>query len=362
MKCTNEDVEYHIRRLNSSRSMNHSQRGLTFVGSTLAYAIKNISRYPFFRDTYKASDFKNGNIQRLIQESVMLINYADDWIPSPEKIGAFLADNAGVNQFEEYGNLVDRVDDLLDDDTRKLFSMRDSFLWFKIFSEFTKLGFEDDRFNEFLKDFDTLKEVEIDGETFASLTTKNTKGTSVIFAKVKYLTTLMYQYFGIEKAEEIDLQYDEMVGMYVDNFYEVETDIEVAEKNKDKVAIKSAFALKGKDDLSDSSVQEYLNNGELTQEDCEDAVAYVQDFIEDWSINIEPTSSILKEEKLPALLRLYKYSTDSEVEGNRAQNWFVNFADQEAVNHKLVGNYQKDYETLKKAFDSFASYESVVVA
>ena len=65
LKCTNEDVEYHIRRLNSSRSMNHSQRGLTFVGSTLAAIIKQISRKEFFRDTYKVTDFRNGNIQRL---------------------------------------------------------------------------------------------------------------------------------------------------------------------------------------------------------------------------------------------------------------------------------------------------------
>ena len=66
LKCTNEDVEYHIRRLNSSRSMNHSQRGLTFVGSTLAAIIKQISRKEFFRDTYKVTDFRNGNIQGLI--------------------------------------------------------------------------------------------------------------------------------------------------------------------------------------------------------------------------------------------------------------------------------------------------------
>ena len=362
LKCTNEDVEYHIRRLNSSRSMNHSQRGLTFVGSTLAAAIKQISRNTFFRDTYKITDFRNGNVQRLIQESVMLINFAEDWIPQPEKIGAFLAENAGVEQFEAFGDLVDRIDDILDDETRKLFNMRDSFLWFRIFHEFTKLGLEDEKFNEFLKSWDSLKETEIDGQTFASLTTKNTKGASVILSKIDYITSLLYQFFGLEREEEIDLQYGDDINTFVESFYDVEDDIEVSEKNRAKVAIKTAFAVKGKDDLSDSAVQGYLDNGELSEEDCMGVVAYVQDFIEDWAINIDPSSPVLKEDKLPALVRLYVYSTDSDVEGNRAQNWFINFADQETINKKLVGNYQKDFETLKKAFDSFATYENMGVA
>lgn len=362
LKCTNEDVEYHIRRLNSSRSMNHSQRGLTFVGSTLATVIKQISRKSFFRDTYKTTDFKNGNIQRLISESVMLINYAEDWIPSPEKIGAFLAENADSSQFNEFGNLVDRVDEILDDETRKLFNMRDSFLWFKVFSEFGKLGVEDEKFNNFLKDFEELKEMEIDGNTFASLTTKNTKGTSVILAKIDYLTSLLYQYFGQEKEAEVDLQYEGNVANYVEDFYDSESLIPVSDKNRAKVAIKSFYAMKGKDDISDKSIQEYLNKETPSTDDLIDACAYVQDFIDDWAINVDTSSSVMKEDKLPALIRLYKYSADSEVEGNRAQNWFVNFADQESVNHKLIGNYRKDYETLKKAFDSFVSYENLGVA
>lgn len=362
LKCTNEDVEYHIRRLNSSRSMNHSQRGLTFVGSTLAVAIKQISRNTFFRDTYKTADFKNGNVQRLISESVMLINFAEEWIPSPEKIGAFLAENAGVDQFEEFGEIVDRVDEILDDDTRKLFNMRDSFLWFRIFSEFTKLGINDEKFNDFLKDFDTLKEVEIDGNTFASLTTKNTKGTSVVLAKIDYLTSLLYEYFGEERKKEIDLEYGDDVAQFVEDFYEFETEIDVPKRKRGKVAIKTAYALKGKEDLSDSSVQEYLNNEGLTSDDFDDTFAFTQDFIDDWAVNVDPSSSVLKEDKLPALVRLYKYAVDSEVEGSRAQNWFINFVDQEVVNRKLIGNYKKDFETLKKAFDAFKDYENLGVA
>lgn len=362
LHCSNEDVEYHIRRLNSSRSMNHSQRGLTFVGTNLAMAIKRIGRKDFFRDTYKATDFKNGNIQRLISESVMLINFEDDWVSSPEKIGSFLGENADGNQFESFSDLVDRVDDILDDETRKLFNMRDSFLWFRVFNDFTKLGIEDEKFGDFLAAFDSLKGTEIDGETFASLNTKNTKAASAILKKIDYIEALMYNFFGEEKEEEIDLQYDDEVANFVEEFYEAETEVPVSEKNRAKVAIKTAFALKGKDDLSDRSVQKYLNDGELTFSDLEDGFAFTQDFCDDWAINVDQNSSILKEDKLPALVRLYKYVVESDVEGSRAQNWFINFADQEAVNRKLVGNYRKDWAVLLKSFKDFMTYESQSVA
>ena len=362
LQCSNEDVEYHIRRLNSSRSMNHSQRGLTFVGTTLAMAIKRIGRKDFFRDTYKTTDFKNGNVQRLISESVMLINFEDEWIPSPEKIGSFLGENAKPEQFEDFGELVDRVDEILDDNTRKLFNMRDSFLWFRIFNDFTRLGIDDEKFNDFLVAFDSLKETEINGETFSSLNTKNTKAASAILKKIDYIETLMYKFFGEEKEEEIDLKYDDEVERYVEEFYEAETEIPVSEKNRAKVAIKTAFALKGKEDLSDSSVQKYLDDGELTFPDLEDGFAFTQDFCDDWAINVDQNSSILKEDKLPALVRLYKYAVESEVDDSRAQNWFINFADQEAVNKRLVGNYQKDFALLRKEFDNFAAYEKNGIA
>lgn len=357
LNCTNEDVEYHIRRLNSSRSMNHSQRGLTFIGSTLAAVVKTISRKDFFRDTYKVTDFRNGNVQRLISESVMLINFADDWIPSPEKIGAFLGENAKSEQFEHFGDLVDRVDEILDEDTRKLFNMRDSFLWFRIFNDFTKIGIEDEKFNDFLREFDNLKTKEIDGETFDSLNTKNTKAASPIQKKVSYIEALMYEYIDVEPEESLDLQYSDEVGEFVERFCDVTKEDVVSD---DKTAIKTAFALKGKEDLSDSSIQAALDSGELVEEDLWNAITFTEDFIDDWVIN--SNTSIVNKEKLPALVRLYKDTTESDVEANRIQNWFVNFSDQERVNHRLTGNYKKDYEVLKKAFESFVNYETLGVA
>lgn len=361
LKCSNEDVEYHIRRLNSSRSMNHSQRGLTFVGSNFAMAIKRITGKNFFRDTYKNTDKRNGNMQRMVFESVMLINHENDWIKAPEKIGAFLNENANASEFEEFSTLVDRVDDILDDDTRKLFNMRDSFIWFRVFNDFAKLGIDDERFNDFLRAFNGgLKEKTVNGVNFSDLCVKSTKDLSIIRRKVEYLEALLWEFLGAEKETEQDLVVGEKFESYVENFRDLMSGIVDCDE---KTALKSFYSLRGEEDLSDAHIQELINKEEKDlSEEFEDVLSYVQDFIDDWVLNMNLDSPILKKDRIPALIRLYKNSCESEVEGNRVQNWFLNFADQESVNQKLTGNYQKDWGTLKKAFTSFVNYETLGVA
>jgi hypothetical protein len=287
----------------------------------------------------------------------MLINFEEGWTSSPEKIGAYLGENANGAQFEEFGDLVDRVDDVIDEETRKLFTMKDSFIWFRVFADFSSMGIADEKFNDFLVAWESLKIKDVNGREFADLNTKATKDLSSIQAKIDYIEALMYEFFGEEKEEEIDIECDAETWEFVDEFYSVETAIPVVAKNRAKVAVKTALALRGKEDLSDSSVQESLNAGELDEVTKEDAIAFTQDFLDDWLLSVREDSSIIKEEKLPALVRLYKYTVDSEIEGSRAQNWFLNFVDQEEKNQRLVGNYSKDWKTLKGAFDAFLNYE-----
>lgn len=362
LKCSNEDVEYHIRRLNSSRSMNHSQRGLTFIGSNFAMSIKRITGKDFFRDTYKITDKRNGNIQRMVFESVMLINFEDDWISAPEKIGAFLSENANTSQFENFGTLVDRVDDVLDDETRKLFNMRDSFVWFKVFSDFLRLGVDDEKFNDFLKAFDGgLKEKVVDGVNYADLCVKSTKDLLNIRRKVEYLESLLWEFLGFKKEKEFDLSY----GSEFESFVSEVRNITDGIVNVDaKTAIKTFFALRGEEDLSDSHIQELINETENADfsEELNDAISYVHDFIDDWAINVALDSSILKKEMFASLVRLYKYSCESDVEGNRAQEWFLNLEYQERTNPILVGNYQIDWKVLIKKFQDFSTYERYGVA
>lgn len=200
--CTASEIESHIRRYNTSRSMNHSQRGLTFLGLDFGLTLRGIQRKSFFSNTYKEKDFQNGAVQRIIMESIMLINYQEDWKSSPEKIGEYLSQNADGGDFVEFAEYVDRIDDVLDDETRAMFTTRDSFLWFKVFSDFTEMGYDDEKFNDFLKAFDSLKDTEIDGETFESLNSKSTKMASAIEKKINYIEELIQQYLSSQSVEK----------------------------------------------------------------------------------------------------------------------------------------------------------------
>ena len=200
--CTASEIESHIRRYNTSRSMNHSQRGLTFLGLDLGLNLRGIQRKSFFAKTYKEKDFSNGAVQRIIMESIMLIGYQDAWKSSPEKIGEYLSKNADGSDFVEFAEYVDRIDDILDDETRELFTTKDSFLWFKIFSDFSDLGYPDEMFNDFLKAFDSLKNTNIDGETFESLNSRSTKMASVIEKKISYIEELMLRYLDSQNKEK----------------------------------------------------------------------------------------------------------------------------------------------------------------
>lgn len=201
--CTASEIESHIRRYNTSRAMNHSQRGLTFLGLDFGLSLRGIQRKNFFRKTYKEKDFSNGAVQRIIMESIMLINYQDAWKSSPEKIGEYLSQNADGGDFVEFAEYVDRVDEILDDETREKFTTRDSFLWFKIFADFADMGVDDVKFNDFLKAFDSLKETEIDGETFESLNFRSTKMASAIEKKIDYIEELMSRYLASHPIEKV---------------------------------------------------------------------------------------------------------------------------------------------------------------
>ena len=88
LNCSNEDIEYHIRRYNASKPMSVAQKGITHLGEQYARIAKAIAGKPFFRDkgNYRISEFTNGTMDRVITESVMAINFPGDWKKKNEDI------------------------------------------------------------------------------------------------------------------------------------------------------------------------------------------------------------------------------------------------------------------------------------
>ena len=205
LNCSEEDIGYHIERYNDGKPMTAPQKGLTKLGTQYAELVKSISVLPFFKNTgsYKASEFKNGTIQRVVVESVMTAKFLDSWKKNQEDMCRFLKEEASVSDFEALKEMVIRLDAVVTEETAALFDSKDSFLWFGLFASFLDLGLPDDAFISFLAEFaETLHKRPVDGMTYDALCidqktgkVKATKDRSVVAGKMNLLKKLMREYF-----------------------------------------------------------------------------------------------------------------------------------------------------------------------
>ena len=197
LNCSDEDIEYHIGRYNEGKPMNPAQKGLGSLGTRFAGIVKSIANMDFFKDGdgYKPSELNNGTLNRVVIESVMVINYLDQWKKQQEEICVFLRDHASCEDFDNFEDVVERLTKVITEETSEMFNAKDSFLWFCLFDKFTKLGIEDCRFVEFLSEFKHgLSDKPVNGITYEALDEKGTKDKRVIMEKLKLLEVLMKEY------------------------------------------------------------------------------------------------------------------------------------------------------------------------
>ena len=205
-------------------------------------------------------------------------------------MASFLNENSSIDEFNMFNSFIERLENIITEDLRDLFTSKDSFIWFTMFEKFTQLGIDDGRFADFLRAFKSnFKFATVDGVSFVELDeNRGTKDKSVIAAKLSLLTKLMCEYLGVNQEflsndvilaftqenvdteineEDIEL-YTEMLTDLIDN-----TEIKaVALKNKPSVISIIAFACINDIDLdghittllsdtllSDSQEENYLN-------------------------------------------------------------------------------------------------------
>lgn len=212
LNCSEEDIGYHIERYNDGKPMTKPQKGITKIGTEFAEMVKSISNMSFFKNVggYKVSEFKNGTIDRVVIESVMSVNYFSDWKKEVEKLCEYLKENATSETFDNFEDMVERLEKNITDDVADMFDSKDSFLYFGLYSKFINTGLEDEKFMEFMAEFSrSLHSKEIDGTTYDKLCvnpstgkTYGTKDKNVVSPKMKMLETLMYDFLHIDKENE----------------------------------------------------------------------------------------------------------------------------------------------------------------
>ena len=202
IQCSDEDIAYHIQRYNQGKPMNIVQKGFTHLSEEFAREIKAIAAMPLFQDSgISFKQYNNGSVNRVIIESVMAINFLDNWKKSPEEISKYLSKNAKMAMFEEVEDSINRLQSVVTDESRELFDLKNTFIWLTLFAKFKKLGVDDALFNDFLIAFnEELQYKSINGETYASIDDgKNTKDKSVLTKKISHLELLLNDYLFNDK-------------------------------------------------------------------------------------------------------------------------------------------------------------------
>ena len=201
-----EDCDAHriaqlIKRYNNHTSMNSNQKAFTFVDK-FAGEVRDIIDSRFFLDcgTYTEKERNKGVLERVVLESVMCMFHFDQWKKQPKQVASFLNENSSVEEFDKFYSIIDRLENVITEDLKDLFSSKDSFIWFTMFEKFSNLGIGDEKFAEFLRAFkDGLREAVIGEISFAELDeNRGTKDRAVVSAKLNLLTSLMCKYFNID--------------------------------------------------------------------------------------------------------------------------------------------------------------------
>lgn len=220
LNCSEEDIGYHIERYNDGKPMTSPQKGITKLGTEYAQLVKSISNMSFFKDMggYKVSEFKNGTIHRVVVESIMAANYLDKWNKFDEMC-KYIKENSDVSVFDNFEDMVERLEKVVTDDISDMFDSKDSFLWFGLFAKFTKSQEEDQRFVEFMAEFiQSLHSKSVDGISFDNiLESKNTKDKGIVTKKMNHLERLMDEYLGIqENKADISDSVEEFIAKNLD--------------------------------------------------------------------------------------------------------------------------------------------------
>lgn len=199
-ECDITEISKLVRKYNNHTAMNQAQRAFTYVDA-FAGEIRRIIDNRFFLDMYTCNrnDRKNGTLERIVGDMVLLCNYPDQYKKDTKQGFKWLNENGTISDFEDTNNLLTRLMVSVDatPEIRKLFNSKHAHIFVAAFKAFTESGRNDSEFGKFLEWFvNGGSETEIDGKVWDILgVDRSTRDAGVVHTKVDYLVALMGQYF-----------------------------------------------------------------------------------------------------------------------------------------------------------------------
>lgn len=152
--CDKNRIATYIKRYNEHSSMNTNQKAFTYIDK-FANRIRKIMDSRFFLEcnVYSDNDNEKGVVERIIVETVMCMNYFDEWTKEAKKLFKYINEHATDKDFDILEKNLHRLETIITDDIKDIFNKKDSFIFLTLYDKFAKLGVSDTKFADFLREF-----------------------------------------------------------------------------------------------------------------------------------------------------------------------------------------------------------------
>lgn len=308
-ECDMKRISKLVRRYNNHTPMKPSQKAFTFLDN-FARNVRSILERRFFIDCAKYTEKEriNGTLERVIMETVMCMFHFDHWKKQSKQMGAYLNNNASEGEFDILNNNLFRLENIITDDVKDLFTSKDSFIWLTLFNTYTQLGLEDKRFADFLRAFkDGLRFKEVNGMIFETIDqNRSTKDKSVINAKLNILETLMLNF------------------------------LHTNSEGVDKLSVLDFIKENVKKDVSNDDIELY------------------KDMLDSY---LKVDSSIYKDENLPSLLSIVAFGCEKDKD-MEVECWFKDFVKK---NTTYIRNQKENYLHMRADLEKYIKKGKVVL-
>ena len=310
--CDSSKISKYIKRYNNHVAMNTDQKAFTYIDK-FASRIREILDSRFFVEcnSYSEKDKTKGVVERIVVETMMCMNHFDNWKTQAKTAFKYLNDHATEEEFNIFENNLHRLENIITEDIKDIFDKKDSFIFLTLFDKFVKLGIDDKKFAEFLREFsENLRSSKRSGKglLFDEIDKEaSTKDKQVITDKLALLEELMLEFLHISKEfEDFTVTSKDIIKEYID-------------KN-----------------VTDKAMELY----EIEANDVSEVIENIN-------------SEFLSEANRPSFVAITAYAYINNLR-KQVRNWLPDFE----KNGKLFSDQKKNYLYMKKMFDSFLEKES----
>ena len=334
LQRSRKEVAHDIIRFNRCRPMNVAQNGWTGLAEEWAEQVDNILKLPFFEvgnpvSSYKETNRKSGAMRRMAVESIMAINYLDDFSKEFQKNCMYLSEEGNMSCLIDFYDMVSDLGEIVTDETADFFTASSSFIWFALFARFRKLGVDSHLFRDFLIEFKkTLHSKTINGTSFDELGTRADRQKYALVRKLNLLERLMKEFLHIDHESNANEEATENATENNEEVAPAELESQEATETTEVTAVPEEPAAP----LDLTGFLQQTVDPAITEDD---KMLYEQ-VLDDLTLNVNNDTPLLEEANHPSLVAMVAWSFHEDKD---LDEWIVSyFAQNDSYDSDQVRN------------------------